>query len=159
MPHSWQYRVQLKFNLWCPTANTLGTVWWMLIFTHSHTHTHTHTTILRLSGYCLGQPGWAGIRRYIHPLTPILVVICPLSASSICYDPWHPPCSLHVPESLFPQSPTKFILVYLGLAPSTSYSMHFFTQSLSLLMYLHETWWVANGEIKTDIIILIKHYK
>jgi len=34
-------------------------------------HTHTHTTVLQLSGFCLGQPGWAGTRRNIHPLTHI----------------------------------------------------------------------------------------
>ena len=31
-------------------------------------HTHTHTTILQLSGFCSGQPRWAGTRRDIHPL-------------------------------------------------------------------------------------------
>ena len=39
-----------------------------------HTHTHTHTTVLRLHGCCPGQPGWAGTRRNIHPLTPIMVI-------------------------------------------------------------------------------------
>jgi len=67
--------------------------------THAHTHTHTHTTILWLSGFCPGQPGWAGTRRNIHPLTPIMVICHPLSASSIYDDLWHPPCdsiqSLH----------------------------------------------------------------
>jgi len=33
------------------------------------THTHKHTTVLLLSGFCLGQPGWASTRRNIHPLT------------------------------------------------------------------------------------------
>jgi len=37
----------------------------------------------------------------------------PLSASSICYDPWHPPSSINVPDSFFPQSVSKFFLVYL----------------------------------------------
>jgi len=36
-----------------------------------------------------------------------------LSASSIYYDPWHPPYSIHVLYSLFPQSLSKFSLVYL----------------------------------------------
>jgi len=36
--------------------------------------TTTTTTILRLSGFCLGQPRWAGARRNIHPLTPIVVI-------------------------------------------------------------------------------------
>jgi len=29
---------------------------------------YTRMTVLRFSGFCLGQPGWAGIRRNIHPL-------------------------------------------------------------------------------------------
>jgi len=29
---------------------------------------NTHTTILQLSGFCLGQPGWAATRRNIHPV-------------------------------------------------------------------------------------------
>ena len=32
---------------------------------------------------------------------------------SIYYDPWHPPCSVYVPDSPFPQSLSKFCLVYL----------------------------------------------
>ena len=28
-------------------------------------------------------------------------------------DPWHPPCSIYVPDSLFPQSLSNFSLVYL----------------------------------------------
>jgi len=39
----------------------------------------THTTILQLSGFCPGQPGWAGTRRNIHPLTPVMVINHPLS--------------------------------------------------------------------------------
>ena len=50
----------------------------------SHTHTpHTHTTVLRLFGFYPRQPGWAGTRRNIHPLTPIVVINRLLSASSI----------------------------------------------------------------------------
>ena len=89
--------------------------------------TNTHTTVLRLSQFWLGQPGWAGTRRNIHPLTPIVFMNCPLSASSIDYDPWHPPCSVYVPDSLFITISPSF----LGLASYTSYSIHFFTQSLS----------------------------
>ena len=78
-----------------------------------HTHTHTHTTVLRLYGFCPGQPGWAGTRSNIHPLTPIVVINRRLSASYIYYDPWHPPYSIHVLYSLFPQSLSKFSLVHL----------------------------------------------
>jgi len=56
-----------------------------------------------------------------------------LSAFSIYYDPWHPPYSIHVLYSLFPQSLSKFSLVYLfGLVPSASYSIHFFTQEVEV---------------------------
>jgi len=61
----------------------------------------------------LGQRGWAGTRRNIHPLIPIVVINHPLSASSIYYDPWHPPCSIYVPDSLFVQHLSEFSLVYL----------------------------------------------
>ena len=92
---------------------------------------YTHTTVLRLYGFCPGQPRWAGTRRNIHPLTPIVVINRPLFASSICYDPWYFPCKIHAPDSLFPQSLQILFGLPLGLAPSTSYSIHFFTQSLS----------------------------
>jgi len=46
-------------------------------------HTHTHTTILWLYGFCPGHPRWAIARRNIHPLTPIMVISHPLSASFI----------------------------------------------------------------------------
>jgi len=47
------------------------------------------------------------------PTHPTVVIKCPLSASSICKDPWHPPCSIHMIDSLFPLSLSKFSLVYL----------------------------------------------
>ena len=43
-----------------------------------------------------GLPRWAGTRRNIHPLTPILVIGHPLSTSSIYYDPQHPLYSVYV---------------------------------------------------------------
>jgi len=46
-------------------------------------HTHAHTqTVLWLYGFCMAQPGCAATRRNIHPLTPIVVINRPLSASS-----------------------------------------------------------------------------
>ena len=48
------------------------------------THTHNRFTVLWIgTTLCLGQSGWAGTRRNIHPLTPIVVINCPLSVSSI----------------------------------------------------------------------------
>jgi len=76
-------------------------------------YTTTTITILRLSGLCSGQPGWASTRRNIHPLTSLVVINHPLSASSIFYTLWHPSCSVYVLDSLFPQSLSKFSLVYL----------------------------------------------
>ena len=78
----------------------------------SNTSRQTHTTVLRLSGFCPGQPGRVGTRINIHPLTPIMVINHPLSACSIYYDPWPPPCLIYVFSSLFPQFPSKFSLVY-----------------------------------------------
>jgi len=76
-------------------------------------HTHTHTQPFYGSGFCLGQPRRASNRRNIHPLTPIVVISHPLSASSIYYDPWHPPCSIYMPVSLtvFFHNLSKFSLV------------------------------------------------
>jgi len=76
---------------------------------HIHACMHAHTTILQLSGFCLGQPRWAGTRGNIHPLTPIVVINHPLSASFINYDPRHPPRSIYEPDNLFPQSLSSFL--------------------------------------------------
>jgi len=75
--------------------------------------THTHTTIFQLCGFCLGQLGELVPEKNIHPLTPIVVISHPLSASCIYYDPWHPPCSIYMPGSLFPQSLSKLSLIFL----------------------------------------------
>jgi len=85
----------------------------------------THTTVLRLSGFCLEQPRWAHNRRNIQPLTPIVAISHPLSASSIYYNPWHPPCSIdvHAWQSFSTISLQVFFGLPLGLAPSTSYSI------------------------------------
>jgi len=99
--------------------------------TLNHPQWKQPTTILRLSVLCPGKPGWAGTRRNIYPLTPIVVINHTLSASSIFCDPWHHPRSMYVPHSLLPQPLYQFSMVYLGLAPSTSYSIHSFTQSMS----------------------------
>jgi len=67
-----------------------------------------------------------GITQNKHSPTHIYVVINhPLFASSIYYDPWHPPSSIYVPDSLFPQSLFKFSLVYfLAWHSHTSYFIH-----------------------------------
>jgi len=50
---------------------------------------HNHFTAIWI---CPGQTGWAGTRRNIHLLSPVVVIKYPLSASSIFYDSWHPLC-------------------------------------------------------------------
>jgi len=141
----WHYHCHLNFAVFCLSGFQIECcrllwLWYsidkLLMFLHksilcqSRNNTHTHTTVLWLYGFCLRQPGWVSTRRNIHPLTSVLDINHPLSASSIYYNPWHSVCSIYVPDSFF--SPiSKFPLVYLGLAPSTSYSTHFFTQSLS----------------------------
>jgi len=77
------------------------------------TATTTTTIILQLSRFCPGQPGLAGTRRNIHPLTPIVVINHPLSPFFIYYDSCHPACSMYVADGLFAQTLPKFSLVYL----------------------------------------------
>ena len=78
---------------------------------------------------CPGLPVCGGTRRYTHPPT-ILIIIQSLSASSIYHDPRHPPCSNYVLGNLFAQPLSMSSLVYLLVWSSTSYSIHFFTQSV-----------------------------
>jgi len=66
----------------------------------------------RLTALCPGLPGWAGTRKNTHPPT-ILTINQPLSASSIYYDPWHPPCPNYVLGNLFVQPLSMSSLVYL----------------------------------------------
>jgi len=76
------------------------------------THTLTHTEFYGSLNFVrdnLSEP--VPEETFIH--SPIVVISHPLSASSILYDPRHPPCSIYVPGSLLPQSLSKFALVYL----------------------------------------------
>ena len=92
----------------------------------------THTTVLRLSALCPGQPGCArvGTGRNIHPLTPI-VVISPYLLSPSFTIHGNLPVQFTCLTVFFHNLCPSFLWSTLGLAPSTSYSIHFFTQSLS----------------------------
>jgi len=72
---------------------------------------------------------------FIHPLTSFIVISHPLYASSICYDPWNPPPPIQFMclTVFFQICLQVFFDLPLGLAPSTLFSIHFFTQSLSSL--------------------------
>ena len=61
---------------------------------------------VRLTTFDKGQPGQAGTRRNIHPLTPIRIIVLPLSPFSICNGPRHPlfqiTCLTVLTYNLFP---------------------------------------------------------
>jgi len=71
--------------------------------------TRTHN---RLTALCSALPGWAGTRRNIRLLTPILFIRHPLSTSFIYYDPQHSSCSIYVLDSPIPQPLFSFCLVF-----------------------------------------------
>ena len=86
---------------------------------------------------CPGLPGWAGTTRNIHPLTPILIINHPLSAFSIYCNPWHPPYSIYVPDSLFPQSPSRFSWVHVLVWNPPLYTSYIFSPNHCLLFAAH----------------------
>jgi len=82
--------------------------------THARTHTHTHTYSRFTALWILsGTTRMSRYQKKHSPTHTIVDINHPLTASSTSYDPWHPPCSMYVPDSLFPQSLSKFSLVYL----------------------------------------------
>jgi len=86
----------------------------------------------RFMALCPGLPGWASTRRNAHPPT-ILIIIQSLPASSIYYNPQYPPFKFCAWK---PFCTTSFHILFgvpLRLEASTSYSIHFFTQSVSSL--------------------------
>ena len=94
---------------------------------YNNNNNNNHFTTL-----CSGLPGWACIRRNIHLLTTIKIINHPLSASSIYYDPQHPlSCSIYVPDSLLHNLFQSPLWSTSWSRTPTSYSIHFFTRSLS----------------------------
>jgi len=100
------------------------------------THIHRHTTILRLSGFCPEQPGWAVPEEtctHSH-LSWSSVIPYLLPPSTTFHNPWHPHSSPFNSRARQPLS-TICLQVLPGpsprLAPSTPYSIHFFTQPSS----------------------------
>jgi len=53
------------------------------------------------------------------------------------YDPWHPPCSIYVPDSFFPQSLSKFPLVYLLAWHPQLHTPYISSSNHCLLFTLH----------------------
>ena len=58
------------------------------------------------------DPGQPGTRRNIHPLTPIRIIVFPLSPYSICNGPWHPLYSTYVLDSLNVQPLSRSSLLF-----------------------------------------------
>jgi len=83
---------------------------------HSHLSSiHTHAPYNRFTALWI-LSGTTQVSRYQKKHSPIHTHRghqSSLSAFSIYYDTWHPPYSIHVLYSLFPQSLSKFSLVYL----------------------------------------------
>jgi len=76
-----------------------------------HTHTHTHNHFMAL--WILSRT--TRVSRYQKKHSPTHThrgYQSSLSTFSVYYDLWHPPYSIHVLYSLFPQSLSKFSLVY-----------------------------------------------
>jgi len=89
---------------------------------------YNHFTAL----WILSRTTWVSLyQKKRSPTHTDLIVNHPLSASSIYCDPRHLPCWIYVHHSLCATSVQVFFGLPLGLAPSTSYSIHFFTQLLS----------------------------
>jgi len=96
--------------------------------TTKYTHTRTHAQMQPLcSSRAFART--TSVSRYQKKYSPTHMVINhPLSASSIY--PWYPLRSIYMPDSLFPQSLSKFSLVYL-LAWHPPLHTPYFIQSLS----------------------------
>jgi len=72
----------------------------------------------------------------------------PLSASSIYYDPWYPPCSIYVPDSLFPQFLSKFSRSTYW--PDTlHFILHTFLHQIIAVSFHNKTQYLYNIRILT----------
>jgi len=76
------------------SVKNLVKVLWLLHYYYNH-----FTALWILSGTTMVSR----TKRNTHPLTPILIINHPLSASSIYCDPWHPLSWIYMPDSLFAQ--------------------------------------------------------
>ena len=93
---------------------------------NTHTHTHNRFTALWIMSRTT-QVSW-----YQKKHSPTHTYRGHQSSliHFIKYDPQRSPCSIYVPDNLSTIS-QFFVGLPVGLAPSTSYSIHFFTKSLS----------------------------
>ena len=135
-----------------------------------HNYSHTHS---RLTALCRGLPGWAGTRRNIHPLTPILIIGHPFARNDLCCVGWgvklYSNQILHLLRSLTSSlfnlrawqsfSTTSLQVLFdlaLSLGSSTFYSMHFFIQSS---YSVRNTCPAHHQNYSTDTYIHIWHWR
>ena len=88
-------------------------------------HTHNRFTL------CPGLPGWAGSRRNIHPVTLLLLINHPYQLPPSTTNHSIIPAQSTCLQSLCTTSNHVLFGLPLGMEPTTSYSIHFFAQSLS----------------------------
>jgi len=80
-------------------------------------------------------PGTTRVSRYQKKHSPThsyrMVISHPLSTSSICYHPWHPSCSIYVPDNLCPSflwstswPGTLHFILHTFLHPIIFFSQH-----------------------------------
>jgi len=99
-----------------------------------HDHTRTYTAVLRLCGICPGQPGWTKTRRNIHPLHSSWSSIIPICFLHLL---WSMASSVFNPRALFPQSLSKFSLVYLLACYPPLYTPYISSANHCLLFAAH----------------------
>jgi len=80
-----------------------------------HSHIHNHFMALWILSWTTQLSWYQKIHSPPHTFTPIMVINHTLSVSSIYYDTRHHLCSIYMPDSIFPQSLSKFSLVLLAL--------------------------------------------
>jgi len=136
----WYYWLHMVSVICCASATLLlseqcCSTYLDVHFVYVSEITTATTTVLRLSGFRLEQPDEpVPEEAFTHSHFSWSSIIP--SASSICYDSWHLPCSIYVPGSVFAQSLQVFFRLPLGLVPSTSYSIHFVTNYCLVLNHM-----------------------
>ena len=103
-------------------------------YTHTHTtHMHNRFTALWIL-FATTRVSW--YKKKHSPTHTHRGHQSPLSASSIYYDPWHPPYSIHVLYNLFPQSLPSFL--WSTSWPGTlHFILHTFLQPIIIFFSQH----------------------
>jgi len=137
--HNSSWDMLLRFQNFCLRS----------VLAHTRTHKHTHTQPFYGSlDFVPDNPGeLVQEETFTHShLSWSSVIPCPLPPS-ITIHGWSSLFSLCAWQSFPTISVQVFFGLPLGLAPSTSYSIHFFTQSLSFFHstcpYHHNLFWCS----------------